>query len=918
MEQILENLPDEILRQPRFIRTKEKIPVVKEWQDPKNQHFYDNVKVGLGYFAGLDICGHGIGHDIRPDILVLDFDHVFDEKGNFVNDTAQKWYNLAAQSGTYCEKSISGCGLHFFFLPRPGAFYSMASGTSARLDLGDGACVEIFYMPGGRYFLVTGNVYNCTPKTPFSTDCDCIYIFLDEIRKLHPSPTRQTKSKFYSSINLAELQKALDNIPFLDYPEWIQVGMALYNDLGDNDDAFNLWRDFSALDSRRGSDGKPQFNEKKMRYFWEHFNPNLPDEEKLHVGTIFWIAKRYGYQPPTPKNDVDAAKGIVEDLVNNGLPKDKINTPETIHACAVLKVYSTADWNNFYERLKGVVNRNNFIKAVNKESKPILNNFRDECNRKKRDEYQAIAAEQFKQLEELKLQPPTPDRDNELIALINDLAEWKLDFFSNERLHIKATAKNARLFFDNDPLLDGLFGYDEFCRYPVFLKVPYWKKGGSVGDKVENDDDAHIRLYLRDNYGEFSNDSLVADCITVYAHMQSFNPVKKYLEGLKWDGTPRAETFFIDFLDVADTPYSRQISINWLMGAIARLYYPGCEYQSALVLQGVQGIGKSYVTEMLGGKWHIKLTDSLDDSHAIDAIKSAWIAEIEEWTAGRKADINAAKSFISRGYDTRRGAYERREEKTARHCVFVVTVNDSQFLRDHTGNRRFLILMCRSAPNQIKKNLSEEYINQVWAEVLVKFNELMVDGFNIAKLRLPNEIIEQAEITADSFLLDDGLATEITAFLEKPIPALPIWLMMTKDERRKFFVDGSIYLYLDDLHHRFQVLPDKWRNDPQIQKEFDGVLHDAKAVLDKDNPDTAPQTNGFALRFYGKFLRQHVCAAEIYTECFGQDRRKSMTRINEVLDNLEGWTQSGRLRNADTQYSDMKKVYCRDRDDFDF
>ena len=833
--QIFENLPDEILNQPRCFQIfgKDK-PQIKDWSNPANQRLYKDIEVGNGYFAAFDTSGHGVADDY----LIVDFDHVLDDNGNFVNEDAQKWYNLIASSGeTYWELSQSKHGLHGIFRPAKGMFHPMASDNAYRLDLGDGAFLEIFYMTGGRYFFFTGDVYNCEPKTPISTDCEIIYTLLDEIRKRNPAPTRQAKSKRYTGIDIDKLQKALDTIQFdgaFTYQDWVYTGMALHADFDGSDDAFKIWRDFSARDTRLDGRGKPQFNEKKMRYFWEHFNSNRADEDKVHVGTIFHIAKRYGYQPPTPKNDIDAAKILIEDLINNGLPKDKINTPETIHACAVLKVYSSADWNNFYECLEGVVNRNNFLEAVKKESKPIKKKYWEEFYDKKRAEYDSNIDKTRSRLEELKLQPPTPERDNEIIALINDLADWKLDKFSNARIKTKVTAKNAHLFFDNDPLLDGLFGYDEFCRYQVLLKVPYWKKGGSVGDKIENDDDAHIRLYLRDNYGEFSDDSLVADCITVYAHKQSFNPVKKYLESLKWDGTPRAETFFIDFLGVDDTDYSRKISINWLMGAIARLYYPGCEYQSALVLQGFQGIGKSYVTEMLGGKWHIKLTDSLDDSHAIDAIKSAWIAEIEEWTAGRKADINAAKSFISRGYDTRRGAYERREEKTARHCVFVVTVNDSQFLRDQTGNRRFLILECRNAANQIKKILSEEYVNQVWAEVLNKFNELMKDGFNIAKLRLPDEIKEQAENTADRFLLDDGLATEIKAFLDTPIPARPIWLMMTKTERRKFFEAGSIYLYLDDLYHRFQALPAKWREDPQINQEYEDALKDAKEIHDKN------------------------------------------------------------------------------------
>ncbi len=920
MIQLIENLPDELLSQPRWFKIfgKDK-PQIKDWSNPANQRPYTEIETGNGYFAAFDISGHDAGDDY----LVVDFDHVLDDDGNWVNDDAQKWYNcLASSVDTYCELSCSKHGLHFAFKPRKGEFFPMASGREHSLIFDDTGKVkiELFYMTGGRYIFFTGDVYNCAPKIPIATDCDAIYLLLDEIRKRNPETPRQTKSDRYTGIDLDKLQKALDTIQFdgqFTYQDWIYTGMAIHADVSDNDAAFTIWRNFSARDTRLDGRGKPQFNESKMRYFWEHFNGNRTDENKVHVGTIFNIAKRYGYQPPKPKNNVDEAKALLDDLINNGLPKDKINTPEIIHACAVLKVYSPADWNNFYEALEGVVNRNNFFAAVNKESKPIRRKYWEEVHNNKRDKATATAKKNIDELAKLKAQPPTPERDKAIIAVINNLADWKRDRFTDTPIKIKTTYKNASLIFDNDPLLDGLFGYDEFARYQVFLKMPYWRKGGSVGDKVENDDDAHIRLYLRDNYGEFSDEKLVADCITVYAHKQTFHPVKKYLERLKWDGVPRAETLFIDFLGVDDTEYSRTITTNWLMGAVARLYAPGCEYQTALVLQGVQGIGKSYITEMLGGKWHIKLTDSLDDSHAVDAIKSAWIAEIEEWTAGRKADINAAKSFISRGFDTRRGAYERREEKTPRHCVFVVTVNDTQFLRDQTGNRRFAILECRNAPNQIKKILTQEHVDQVWAEVLLKYTKLMKDGFSIAKLRLPDEITLQAENIADRFLLDDGLATEIKAFLDTPIPARPIWVMMTRTERRKFFEDGSILLYLDDLHHRFQSLPEKWRNDPQFNQEFDDALNNAKEIHDKKTPDTATKSNIVAMRWYGTRYREYICAAEIYNECFGIDRRKSMSRINEVLDKLDGWTQGARLRNVDPQYSDMKKAYYRDSEETD-
>ena len=70
IKQILENLPKEILDQPRFFAVNEvKEPLTKGWSKPENQKPYNEIQ-GL---VGFDTAGH----DVFEDYLFLDFDHIF-------------------------------------------------------------------------------------------------------------------------------------------------------------------------------------------------------------------------------------------------------------------------------------------------------------------------------------------------------------------------------------------------------------------------------------------------------------------------------------------------------------------------------------------------------------------------------------------------------------------------------------------------------------------------------------------------------------------------------------------------------------------------------------------------------------------------------------------------------------------------
>ena len=527
----------------------------------------------------------------------------------------------------------------------------------------------------------------------------------------------------------------------------------------------------------------------------------------------------------------------------------------------------------------------------------------------------------FDNLEFLKSLPQSAERDAQIIAEIRDLCDWKVNK-KGERLYILPTLANLKFIFDNDPNLYKLVGFDEFQGADVLLKDAPWKRANNhINREWSDKDDAQLRLYLREHYAELQGKSLIEDMVVSVSQANTFNVVKNYFNSLpKWDGIPRAETLFIKFLRVDDTPFAREVTLNWLLGFVSRIFHPGCRYQTALVLHGKQKIGKSYIIERIAGHWYLELTEDVGDSHAADAIQKGGIIEIKEMSAMRKTEINAVKAFIERSSETRRAAYERRATTTYRHCVFVITVNDSEFLRDVTGNRRYLILHCNSAMFDYVEGLTDEYIQQLWAEVYHKYNEMFDydNAFDEKKLSLSREAEMQAEDVATHYLQDDGMTGEIKGHLDKKIPPQFVWQELSREERRDFHTKGYIKLVdgEDDLIKRRRARGGK-NVETDVAKISEWLSGNAgKTFVRKKDITRGSDVVAQEFYIYGSEYRQHVCAAEIFNECFGSDKRKQMYRINEILSSLEGWHLGARLQKADAVYPDQKKPFYRNKDNY--
>ena len=76
-----------------------------------------------------------------------------------------------------------------------------------------------------------------------------------------------------------------------------------------------------------------------------------------------------------------------------------------------------------------------------------------------------------------------------------------------------------------------------------------------------------------------------------------YHPLKDYLNNLEWDGKERIKTWLHDYAGVEDNPYSRAVGEKTLLGAVSRVFEPGCKFDTILVLEGEQEARKSTLIE---------------------------------------------------------------------------------------------------------------------------------------------------------------------------------------------------------------------------------------------------------------------------------------------------------------------------------
>ena len=417
-----------------------------------------------------------------------------------------------------------------------------------------------------------------------------------------------------------------------------------------------------------------------------------------------------------------------------------------------------------------------------------------------------------------------------------DPANWEKGLLeiSPQTLRPKPTIDNFCKILEHDPELKGRFALNMFAgRGEVLGSLPWDER---TKRRLWDDNDNNGLYWYMEKRHQLVGNGKIDAALSLHSNKFAFNEVQDYLKGRAWDGIPRLDTLYIDYLGALDTPYNRTVARKGCVAAVARAMTPGCKFDNMTILVGPQGIGKSSLLDILSRGWFNDSIRTFEGKEASELLQGVWIVEIPELDAFRRTEVARIKQFLSLRADRFRAAYGRHVKELPRSCVFFGTSNPKDFLQDTTGNRRFWPVDTGEQPaiKKVWEDLPLE-VDQVWAEAV--------------------------------FYWQMGEALYLSGDVESDA-----------EEKQEEHREVSPYegITLDFLNREVPIDWETWKLDRRLMFWSGGAQGEIK---------TAP--------------RSRICSAEVWCEALRglpKDLNKSIARdINSVIERTPGWIRSDKV-----------------------
>ncbi len=330
--------------------------------------------------------------------------------------------------------------------------------------------------------------------------------------------------------------------------------------------------------------------------------------------------------------------------------------------------------------------------------------------------------------------------------------------------NLAQTIRNCVLILNHDPKLK------DAIRNNIFTgktEISGWLGWARQCPQLTDTDMCNIMMYLEEHYG-LTNEKKIDHAVKIVANENCYHPICEYLCDLDWDGKDRIKYALHHFLGAEQNEYTAEVMKLFMMGALRRIYDPGCKFEYMLCLVGGQGAGKSTFFRFLALKddWFTDDLRRLDDENVYRKLQGHWIVEMPEMIAANSTrSVEEIKSFLSKQKDCYKVPYEVHPQDRPRQCVFGGTSNTLDFLPlDRTGNRRFIPVMVH--PENAEVHILDDpiqsrvYIEQMWAEAMAMYR------VHAYELTLPKKLCEYMKDLQQNFMREDTKLGMIQEFLD--------------------------------------------------------------------------------------------------------------------------------------------------------
>lgn len=325
---------------------------------------------------------------------------------------------------------------------------------------------------------------------------------------------------------------------------------------------------------------------------------------------------------------------------------------------------------------------------------------------------------------------------------------------------------NVLVSFKADDQLSIYLKHNDFSQEHELLKDI--KIGNTVLKKGElpSNFDSVVKVYFESVLGVAYSSQAMLDGMETFFSERSYNPVIDYMERAqeKWDGRQRINRMLQVYLGADDIPLVSKIAQMWLVGAVAKVYDPYVKFDYVLDLVGGQGVGKTSLLQKLGGDWYTDSVTDFANKDNYDIMLKSLIVNDDEMVASNRMSFAETKAFISKTSLRYRKPYMKRTEEFAKNFILARTTNQKEYLKDKTGERRFLPVMANTSA-QVKHpmEIEPETIEQIWGEAVTIYKsgvDLMFD----------EETEDELNVYRERFMYRDEVELQVLEYLDMPVP----------------------------------------------------------------------------------------------------------------------------------------------------